>query len=128
MEKGNKYIYTLDLSKGCGKVDPVDPKDPQNPNVVDPDGKDPGKGENIFGEFIAFKVQVTDWVDTNNSFTIDGTTGTITTKAKKSNYYISYSQSNWRISPSYGASEFSNSFNPHWRKTIERNHYDEENL
>ncbi len=44
------------------------------------------------------------------------------------NYYISYSQSNWRISPSYGASEFSNSFNPHWRKTIERNHYDEENL
>ena len=82
-KKGNKYIYTLDLSKGCGKVDPVDPKDPKNPNVVDPDGKDPGKGENIFGEFIAFKVQVTDWVDTNNSFTIDGTTGTITTKAKK---------------------------------------------
>ena len=81
-KKGNKYIYTLDLSKGCGKVDPVDPKDPQNPNVVDPDGKDPGKGENIFGEFIAFKVQVTDWVDTNNSFTIDGTTGTIS-KAKK---------------------------------------------
>jgi hypothetical protein len=56
---GNKYIYTLDLSKGCGKVDPVNP----NPDggVVDPGGKDPEPGANIFGKSIFFTVTVADW-------------------------------------------------------------------
>ena len=59
-EAGNKYIYTLDLTNGCGKVDPVDPG--VNPGV-DPD--DP-----IFGKEIKFTVKVLDWTDafagTNN--------------------------------------------------------------
>mgnify|MGYP004463683261 CR=1 FL=1 len=50
---GNKYIYTLDLTKGAGKVDPVDP------------GVDPGvnPGEQIFGKEIKFTVNVNPWVD-----------------------------------------------------------------
>lgn len=60
-EMGNKYIYTLDLTDGCGKVDPVNP----NPEggVVDPGGKDPEPGANIFGKSIKFSVTVKDWVD-----------------------------------------------------------------
>ena len=58
-EIGNKYIYTLNMSYGCGKVDPVDPN-PEGGNV-DAGGKDPGKGENVFGEVIKFKVTVSDW-------------------------------------------------------------------
>ena len=54
---GNKYIYTLDLSAGAGKVDPVEPGD----NWVD--GKDPGKGEDILGKQIFFTVTVTPWDD-----------------------------------------------------------------
>lgn len=54
---GNKYIYTLDLSAGAGKVDPVEPGD----NWVD--GKDPGKGEDILGKQIFFTVTVTPWTD-----------------------------------------------------------------
>lgn len=54
---GNKYIYTLDLSAGAGKVDPVEPGD----NWVD--GKDPGKGEDILGKQIFFTVTVTPWAD-----------------------------------------------------------------
>lgn len=63
---GNKYIYTLDLSKGCGKVDPVNP----NPDggVVDPGGKDPEPGANIFGKSIFFTVTVADW---GNGFSSD---------------------------------------------------------
>lgn len=54
---GNKYIYTLDLSKGAGKVDPVDPgKD----YVMD---KNPKPGEDILGDEIFFKVEVKAWVD-----------------------------------------------------------------
>ena len=54
---GNKYIYTLDLSKGAGKVDPVDPgKD------YDKD-KNPKPGEDILGDEIFFKVDVKAWVD-----------------------------------------------------------------
>lgn len=52
---GNKYIYTLDLSAGAGKVDPVEPGD----NWVD--GKDPGKGEDILGKQIFFTVTVEKW-------------------------------------------------------------------
>lgn len=52
-EAGNKYIYTLDLTKGCGKVDPVEP------------GVDPGvkPDEPIFGKEIKFTVNVKPWVD-----------------------------------------------------------------
>lgn len=72
--KGNKYIYTLDLSKGCGKVDPVNPN-PDGGDIVKPGDKDPDKGENIFGELIAFKVIVSQW--TENVINIDGTTGNV---------------------------------------------------
>ena len=53
---GNKYIYTLNLSKGAGKVDPAEPG---------PDWtiKDPKPGETILGEEIFFKVDVKAWVD-----------------------------------------------------------------
>ena len=80
--KGNKYIYTLDLSKGCGKVDPVNPEEKDDNPIVKPgvDGN-PDKGENIFGELIAFKVTVKDWTD--NNITIDGTTGTVAPAKKK---------------------------------------------
>lgn len=54
---GNKYIYTLDLSKGAGKVDPVDQgKD------YDKD-KNPKPGEDILGNEIFFTVDVKAWVD-----------------------------------------------------------------
>ena len=66
---GNKYIYTLNMSYGCGKVDPVNPN-PDGGNV-DAGGKDPGKGENVFGEVIKFKVTVSDWGTPNISGEID---------------------------------------------------------
>ena len=80
--KGNKYIYTLDLSKGCGKVDPVNPEEKDDNPIVKPgvDGN-PDKGENIFGELIAFKVTVNAWTD--NIINIDGTTGNVVAPAKK---------------------------------------------
>ena len=80
--KGNKYIYTLDLSKGCGKVDPVNPEEKDDRPIVNPGvDKNPDRGENIFGELIAFKVTVKDWTD--NNITIDGTTGTVAPAKKK---------------------------------------------
>ena len=80
--KGNKYIYTLDLSKGCGKVDPVNPEENENRPIVKPgEDKNPDKGENIFGELIAFKVTVNAWTD--NIINIDGTTGNVVAPAKK---------------------------------------------
>lgn len=57
---GNKYIYTLDLTKGAGKVDPVDPTEPGE--TPDP-GKDPQPGEDILGNEIFFNVTVEPWVD-----------------------------------------------------------------
>ena len=68
-EAGKKYIYTLDLSNGCGKVDPVEPnEDPTNPIVKpQPDGNDPDKGEKIFGDPIKFDVTVTEWTDTTGN-------------------------------------------------------------
>lgn len=73
---GNKYIYTLDMSTGCGKVDPVDPEeDPKNP-VVKPGVDGPGKGENIFGDVIKFLVTVKPW-STPKVGDIDMSTGTI---------------------------------------------------
>lgn len=64
---GNKYIYTLDLTKGCGKVDPQYPNLPDG-GVVDPGGKDPEPGANIFGKAIFFTVTVAGW---GNGFSSD---------------------------------------------------------
>ena len=76
-EIGNKYIYTLDMSTGCGKVDPVDPEeDPKNPVVKPGQEGNPGKGENIFGDVIKFKVTVKPWA-TPKVGEIDMATGTI---------------------------------------------------
>ena len=62
-EAGNKYIYTLDMSKGCGKVDPVKPN-PDGSTEVKPGTDDSQKGDNIFGKTIKFTVKVVkDWVD-----------------------------------------------------------------
>lgn len=55
-ENGNKYIYTLNLSKGAGKVDPAEP----GPDWTN---KDPKPGDTILGEEIFFNVTVTQWVD-----------------------------------------------------------------
>lgn len=57
---GNKYIYTLNLSEGCGKVAPENP----NPDggKVEPDGAtDPKPGANIFGKPIKFTVTLAPW-------------------------------------------------------------------
>ena len=54
---GNKYIYTLDLSAGAGKVDPVDPGQDYDKT------KDPEKGEDILGKQIFFTVTVVKWND-----------------------------------------------------------------
>lgn len=68
-EAGNKYIYTLDMTKGCGKVDPVKPN-PDGGSEVKPGKNDPDKGDNIFGKAIKFTVKVLEWTDkfasTNN--------------------------------------------------------------
>lgn len=54
-EAGKKYVYTLDFSKGAGKVDP------EKPEPVDPtDPFDPG--DDILGKPIKFTIEVTDWV------------------------------------------------------------------
>ena len=60
---GNKYIYTLNLSEGCGKVDPVNPN-PDGGGKVEPDGAtDPKPGANIFGKPIKFTVTLAPWTD-----------------------------------------------------------------
>ena len=61
----NKYLYTLDLSTGCGKVDPVKPN--PGPDTIVPDTD---KGDNIFGETIKFIVKVLGWND--NTVDING--------------------------------------------------------
>ena len=68
---GNKYIYTLNLSEGCGKVDPVNP----NPEggKVEPGTSDPDKGANIFGKPIKFTVTLAPWTDKNG--VAEGTPG-----------------------------------------------------
>ena len=57
---GNKYIYTLDLSKGAGKVDPIEPGE------ITP-GKDPNPGDTILGEEIFFNVSVQAWTPTDQT-------------------------------------------------------------
>lgn len=62
---GNKYIYTLNLSEGCGKVAPENP----NPDggKVEPDGAtDPKPGANIFGKPIKFTVTLSPWTPNPN--------------------------------------------------------------
>lgn len=54
---GNKYIYTLDLSKGAGKVDSVDPGKDWDQK------KEPKPGEDFLGGEIFFKVTVKAWID-----------------------------------------------------------------
>lgn len=54
---GNKYIYTLDLTKGAGKVDPAEQGKDYTPN------KDPKPAEEILGKPIFFTVEVKAWVD-----------------------------------------------------------------
>lgn len=66
---GYKYLYTLDLSNGCGVVDPIDPN-PEGGGVVEPGGKDPNKGEQIFGEKIKFECTVTPWIDENRGIIV----------------------------------------------------------
>ena len=62
---GNKYIYTLNLTNGCGQVDPVDPGTDVNPDGADTSKpKDPNKGEKIFGKEIKFTVKVVEWKPT----------------------------------------------------------------
>lgn len=52
-EAGKKYVYTIDFTKGAGKVDPG-----QEPT---PEPWEPG--DDILGSPIKFTVTVTDWVD-----------------------------------------------------------------
>ena len=62
---GSKYIYTLNLSEGCGKVDPVNPN-PDGGGKVEPNGTtDPKPGANIFGKPIKFTVTLAPWTDKN---------------------------------------------------------------
>ena len=66
---GNKYIYTLNLSEGCGKVAPENP----NPDggKVEPDGAtDPKPGANIFGKPIKFTVTLAPWTTDGNDTNI----------------------------------------------------------
>ena len=58
-EAGTKYVYTLDFSKGAGKVDPEKPT---------PEPTDPFKpGEDILGKPIKFTVEVTPWTSVDQS-------------------------------------------------------------
>ena len=85
---GNKYIYTLDMSTGCGKVDPVDPEEnPDNPIVKPGVDGNPGKGDNIFGDVIKFNVTVKPWA-TPNVGDIDMSTGTIKVNLKSATYRV----------------------------------------
>ena len=69
-EAGKKYIYTLNLSNGCGKVDPVEPDENPDTPIVDPGTDDPDKGEKIFGDPIKFDVTVTGWADQSEDITL----------------------------------------------------------
>lgn len=64
-EKGKKYIYKLDFSKGAGKVDPVNPN-PDGKDDVKPTNPDPDKADPVLGDQIKFTVDVIDWVDAAN--------------------------------------------------------------
>ena len=55
-EAGKKYIYTLDLTNGAGKVDP----DGAGPDQTE---KPDQPGEDIMGDQIKFTVDVVEWVE-----------------------------------------------------------------
>lgn len=59
---GNKYIYTLNLTNGAGRVDPNGPGPDQTTEPNQP-------GDNILGDAIKFDVKVTDWNDAFNGTT-----------------------------------------------------------
>lgn len=63
---GNKYVYTLDFSKGAGRVDPNGPGNEQAEKPNQP-------GESILGAEITFDVKVKDWTDgfTGNQGDVD---------------------------------------------------------
>ena len=67
-ESGKKYIYNLDLTFGAGVVDPVQPN-PDGTDIVKPGepGKDPGKGDEILGKEIFFRVDVKTWEPTDQN-------------------------------------------------------------
>ena len=69
---GSKYVYTLNMSQGCGKVDPVDPNE-DGKDYVKPgtENKDPNKGDKIFGAVIKFIVNVSPWTDKNGKVETD---------------------------------------------------------
>lgn len=69
---GSKYVYTLNMSAGCGMVDPVDPNE-NGKDYVKPgtENKDPNKGEKIFGALIKFIVNVSPWTDKNGKVDTD---------------------------------------------------------
>ena len=69
---GSKYVYTLNMSQGCGKVDPVDPNE-DGKDYVKPgtENKDPNKGDKIFGAVIKFIVNVSPWTDKNGNVETD---------------------------------------------------------
>ena len=56
-------IVSLIGPNGAGRVDPVTPGPDVKPQ---PDGKDPDKGDKIFGGPIKFTVTVTPWNPTDN--------------------------------------------------------------
>ena len=59
---GNKYVYTLDLTNGAGRVDPDGPGPDQ---TTEPDQP----GDNILGDAIKFDVTVKAWDDVFNGTT-----------------------------------------------------------
>ena len=62
-EAGNKYIYTLDLTNGVGKVDPE--------GLGNPDQQKPNQpGEDIMGGEIKFNVTVEPWVTNDQNITM----------------------------------------------------------
>ena len=69
---GSKYVYTLNMSAGCGMVDPVDPNE-NGKDYVKPgtENKDPNKGDKIFGALIKFIVNVSPLTDKNGK--VEGT-------------------------------------------------------
>ena len=69
---GSKYVYTLNMSAGCGMVDPVDPNE-NGKDYVKPgtENKDPNKGDKIFGALIKFTVNVSPWTDKNGKVETD---------------------------------------------------------
>lgn len=63
-ERGKKYIYKLDFTKGAGVVDPVDPNE-EGKTDVKPGTDDPGKADPVLGDMIKFNLTVQEWNQTD---------------------------------------------------------------